>query len=74
MLVGRKKERREQKRGRLTREQMLQLQPWICSLPSASGPLVFNASVTLPQWQEPVYNFAFSISVTGSGPLKGWGV
>ena len=35
-----------------------------------SSGLLRKASVTAPQWQLPVYNFAFSASAVGSTPVN----
>jgi hypothetical protein len=51
---------------------MLQSHSPITSSSSASGPRVFSAMVTAPQWQDPVYVFSPGISASGSGPVK-WG-
>jgi hypothetical protein len=36
-----------------------------------SGPLVFKARVTVPQWQDPMYSLLFFISAVGFGPMTG---
>jgi hypothetical protein len=64
----------EKKGSWLTREQILQSHSPITSSSLLSGPLVFNAIVTAPQWQDPVYSLLFSISAEGSGPRKGGGL
>jgi hypothetical protein len=52
-----------------TRMQMLQLHSWMSPLYEERGPEVFNARVTAPQWQLPVYILGFSREATGSGPV-----
>jgi hypothetical protein len=51
--------------------QMLQLQSTMSSSNVSSSGLLWKATVTAPQWQEPVYNLWPSMAA-GRGPLC-WG-